>query len=226
MQRIIYILSLALMALTACSDRDTDPSNSQNAYRYDMVTYLGYDEGCLHFDRIDRNNGASTHLYGSYSYEPATEPGSRVLLSYYTLPESKASSTAYKQRIAVTGFSKATTDSLRITNSTRIDTLRREPIRLESIWRTGGYINLQGEIEYSGKPRFFYLVADLNTWTNDTIDCYLVNNSLNQQLYNWRRFYASFYVGAALNRATCKVIRVYLNDDKFPNRNNYCFQKQ
>lgn len=223
MRGVFYILLIALTVLTACSDRDVD-SDSQNAYRYDMVTYLGYDEGLLHFDRIDRNDGARTRLYGSYSYEPATEPGSRVLLSYYTLPGDQTSPDG--QRIAVAGFSKATTDTLRITNSARIDTLRREPIRLTSIWRTGNYINLHGEIEYSGKPRFFYLVADRSTWDNDTIDCYLVNNSLNQQLYNWRRFYASFFVDAAINKNSCKVIRVFLNDAKFSDCNNYCFNKQ
>ena len=53
---------LALTVLAACSDRDVD-SDSQNAYRYDMVTYLGYDEGLLHFDRIDRNDGARTRYY-------------------------------------------------------------------------------------------------------------------------------------------------------------------
>lgn len=227
MRSLLYILSLifSAVAIASCSDRDTDDIDQQPAYRYDMVTYLGYDDGMVHFERIDRDDGGSAHLYGVFSYEPATNLGSRVLLGYYINPASQPAPDG-SQRITVEGFSYATTDTLRITNSQRIDTLRREPIRLTSIWRTGGYINLQGEVEYTGKPRFFYLVADQNTWNLDTIDCYLVNNTLDQTLYNWRRFYASFYLGAAFHKPSCKVVRVIINDVKFPNKHNYCFDKQ
>lgn len=224
MKRFALIAILALLFTAACTDTYDGPV--QDEYRYDLVTYLGYSDGNALFENVGRNDGASTYLSGALRAEPSYTKGIRVLLSYNLSGDSLSGTADNPQPITIKTVSSATTDTLRYTSKERIDTLGREDIQLISIWRTGNYINLQGEVLYTGKSRYFYLLADGATLDNDTVDCYLINNTHGQQTYNWRRFYASFYVGGALGRSTCSVVRVILNDTKFPDTHNYCFSKQ
>lgn len=226
MKRYAITALLTLTLTAACTDTYEGPE--QDEYRYDMVTYQGFADGNALFENVPRGDGASTYLAGTMRAEPAYTIGTRVLLSYDISADAPAagSSADNPQLISVRTVSAATTDTLRHTAKENIDAMGNDPIQLMSIWRTGCYLNLQGEVQYTGKSRFFLLLADDATLENDTIDCYLINDQLQEQAYNWRRFYASFYVGGALLRPTCKALRVYLNDEKYTHIDNYCFSRQ
>ena len=226
MKQLFYILSaLCIAALAACSDFNQD-SEPQLEFRYDMVTYNGYSNGIAEFDNIYRNDSRTVTLRGQWAKKPDLESGARVLLSYLNQGQETTLECKALQNISINSISKATTDTLRMANKARIDTLRKDDIRLLSLWRTGNYINLQGEVEHTGKPRFFYLLMDKATADNDTVDCYLINDPLDNTIYYWRRFYASFYVGAAFNKQSCKTLRIIINDAKSPNRHDFCFTKE
>ena len=223
-KRFSYILLLLMtLAATAC-DSDKQVDSVQDSFRFDMVTYDGYADGCALFTYLPRLDGKAIGYSAQMNKEPYIVQGQRVLLNYY-LPAKSTPSSDERQVVKVKSFTPVITNTLRIADEARIDTMAREHIRLHSIWRTGKYINLHAEVEHTGKSRWFYLLADKATWNSDTIDCYLIHNTFGAQAYHWRKAYASYDISAAWNRPKCKVLRVLLNDEIAKNTHAYCFDK-
>ncbi|MGM9804087.1 MAG: hypothetical protein ACI308_07925 [Muribaculaceae bacterium] len=217
---ILLTAALLAVALSACNS-DDEPL-AQDLWRYDVVTYKNYSQGMAYFTYVPRLDAQEIDYQGAISVDPNLSRGTRVLLSYY-LP---ATGTQSPQTIKLNRITRIISDSLRYASKERIDTMASEQIRLASIWRTGNYLNLHGEVEYTGKSRWLYLLMDKATWNADTVECYLVHNTFGAQPLHWQQFYVSTYVGAAWQKSTCKAIRVHLNDCVFPNVHSYTFGKQ
>ncbi|MGN0214364.1 MAG: hypothetical protein ACI4AH_06095 [Muribaculaceae bacterium] len=219
---ILLLTSLLAAVLVACSD-DNEPSGEvQDNFRFDLVTYEGFADGVAQFTFIPRLDADEITYVGRMSEQPKVKKGQRVLLNYFVPAEASGG----KQEVIVNSVSSIFSDTLRYAAKERIDTITREAIRLSSIWRTGNYINLHAEVEYTGSARWFYLLMDKSTWNNDTVDCYLVHNTFGAKKYFWRQTYASFYVGGAWKKQSCCALRVHINDVIFPDRYIYCFGKQ
>ena len=218
------LLSVSLLAITlaACSDDNEPSGEKQDSFRYDVVTYDGYADGVAQFTFIPRLDAPEITYVGRLGKQPEIKEGQRVLLNYYVPAEASGS----KQDVIINGVSAIFSDTLRFAEKQRIDTISREAIRLASVWRTGNYINLHAEVEYTGKPRWFYMLMDKATWNSDTVDCYLVHNTFGATKYFWRQTYASFYVGGAWKKQSCCALRVHINDNVFPDTKTYCFGKQ
>lgn len=111
-------------------------------------------------------------------------------------------------------------DSMRV-NINPLDTYSRHPIRLLSAWRTGEFINLHGQVEYTGKSRFLYMLVDRDTRMNDTVDAYLIHDLLGtpqDSVYYWREFYLSVNIGNLQKpQAPCHTISLHINDLNNPN---------
>ena len=221
-KRLSYILLLLMtLAATAC-DSDKQVDSVQDSFRFDMVTYDGYADGVAQFTFIPRLDAPEITYVGRLGKQPEIKEGQRVLLNYFVPAEASGS----KQDVIINGVSAIFSDTLRFAEKQRIDTISREAIRLASVWRTGNYINLHAEVEYTGKPRWFYMLMDKATWNSDTVDCYLVHNTFGATKYFWRQTYASFYVGGAWKKQSCCALRVHINDNVFPDTKTYCFGKQ
>ena len=144
----------------------------------------------------------------------------RVLLRY-----DFADNTASDHRnINVYSCSSIVSDSLRQSGASP-DSLPMHEVKLRSLWRTGEYINLHCQVEYINTARTFMLVADGQTLSNDTVNCYLVHGLRGERGTFWRDCYASFNVGALWKKTTFKVMRIYLNDKTYPNTEYYDFNK-
>lgn len=91
----------------------------------------------------------------------------------------------------------------------------------------GGYINLRGQVEYTGHPRQLYLMANGATLDSDTVDVYLVHDLMQGQDSTrfWRNCYGSFYVGEAWYKPSCRVMRVHVRDVVRPQATCYDFAK-
>ncbi|MGM9835601.1 MAG: hypothetical protein ACI30L_02460 [Muribaculaceae bacterium] len=219
---ILLSVSLLAIALAACSDDNEPSGEKQDSFRYDVVTYDGYADGVAQFTFIPRLDAPEITYVGRLGKQPEIKEGQRVLLNYFVPAEASGS----KQDVIINGVSAIFSDTLRFAEKQRIDTISREAIRLASVWRTGNYINLHAEVEYTGKPRWFYMLMDKATWNSDTVDCYLVHNTFGATKYFWRQTYASFYVGGAWKKQSCCALRVHINDNVFPDTKTYCFGKQ
>lgn len=201
---------LALTAAVASCDDDKDIDPRYTDYRYDVVTYRGTEGGTARFDLVARDDDGMTVLTAAAAIDTAIHQGQRVLIRYNFADSSRAGGA---RRINLYQTVRITYDSLRYTvNPLSYYLDQMEPVRLRSIWRTGDYLNLNCQVEYTGKPRHFYLLLDSATHRRDTVDCYLVNNTFGDTTYHLRTGYASFFVGSVTRVPTCQVLRVRLNN--------------
>ncbi len=159
-----------------------------------------------------------------YDFVTYMATGQRVLL-YYTVTGTPSPGVRDVQARYYTSGNVAS-DSLRV-NTKPVEQYAMHPIKLRSLWRTGGYINLRGQVEYTGHPRQLYLMADGATLDGDTVDVYLVHDLMQGQDSTrfWRNCYGSFYVGEAWYKPSCRIMRVHVRDVVRPQATCYDFAK-
>ena len=213
------LLITVLVALASC-DKQEDIDRAYTDYRYDIVTYLGNnDKGAL-FEYWGHGDSTSVKLQSTVDLGKDVKAWQRVLLRY-DFTDSQPSAT---RNIEVYGCNAIVSDSLR-KSSASPDSLPRHEVKLRSLWRTGEFINLHCQVEYTSKARTFMLVADEATLANDTVDCYLVHDLRGETGTFWRDCYASFNVGALWKKDYFKCLRVYINDVTYPGIGHYDFKK-
>lgn len=220
----LLALLLAVAALSACHGSDDDDTRIVE-WRYDFVTYMGYSGSTATFEYLGRGDSATIVLRASGLDKPGhLATGQRVLL-YYTVTGTPSPGVRDVQTRYYTSGNVAS-DSLRV-NTKPVEQYAMHPIKLRSLWRTGGYINLRGQVEYTGHPRQLYLMADGATLDSDTVDVYLVHDLMQGQDSTrfWRNCYGSFYVGEAWYKPSCRVMRVHVRDVVRPQATCYDFAK-
>ena len=212
-------LIAALVALSSC-EKDEDIDRAYTDYRYDIVTFLGQNATGAVFEYLGHGDSASVRLQSRVALSDEVKANQRVLLRY-----DFADNTASDHRnINVYSCNGIVSDSLRQTGASP-DSLPMHEVKLRSLWRTGEFINLHCQVEYINTARTFMLVADGQTLSNDTVNCYLVHDLRGELGTFWRDCYASFNVGALWKKPTFKVMRIYLNDKTYPNTEYYDFNK-
>jgi len=223
MNRLLRQLPIMLMAILLClasCDKQQDIDRAYTDYRYDIVTYLGQNAAGAVFEYIGHGDSASVRLQSSVDVSQDAKVNERVLLRYDFADSHQGPS----RDIDVFACSGIISDSLRVTTSSP-DSLPRHQVKLRSLWRTGEFINLHCQVEFTSQSRTFMLVADGNTIGNDTVHCFLVHDLRGQRGTFWRDCYASFNVGALWHRQSMRCLRVWLDDVTFPDTRFYDFKK-
>ena len=210
-------LILALLAMASC-DKQEDIDRAYTDYRYDIVTYLGQNDAGAVFEYLGHGDSTAVTLQSRVSVSDV-KTNQRVLLRY-DFADQLASN---HRDITVDGCNVIISDSLRQAQAP--DSLPRHEMKLRSLWRTGPYLNLRCQVEYTGKSRTFMLVADESSLDSDTVHCYLVHDLRGERPTFWRDCYASFSIGALWKRPSLKCMRVHLNDLTYPNTEFYDFNK-
>ena len=215
----ILLLLACLPAMFSCNKQE-DIDRAYTDYRYDIVTYLGRNDRGAVFEYLGRNDSIAVKLQSQTSVNEDIKANLRVLLRYNFVDQVPADS----RDIEVYSCNNIFTDSLRQTQAAP-DSLPKQAVKLRSLWRTGEYINLFCQVEYTNKARTLMLVADGKTLENDTVDCYLVHDLRGERGMFWRDCYASFNVGALWKRSYFKCLRIHMNDVTYPNTLFYDFNK-
>jgi hypothetical protein len=213
------LLMMALMALAAC-DKQEDIDRAYTDYRYDIVTYLDQNDVGAVFEYLGHGDSAAVRLQSSVDISEDAKAHQRVLLRY----DFADKATGDRRDINVYACNTIISDSIRMTMDGP-DSLPRHQVKLRSLWRTGEFINLHCQVEYTGKSRTFMLVADGNTLNDDTVHCYLAHGLRNVEGTFWRDCYASFNVGALWKRPSFHCLRLHINDVTFPDTEYYDFTK-
>ncbi len=212
-------LTVILLGLVSC-DKQDDIDRAYTDYRYDIVTYLGQNATGALFEYLGHGDSTAVRLQSKDSLVGDVKDNQRVLLRYDFADKVASAS----RLINVYGCNAIISDSLRQTQATP-DSLPVHNVKLRSLWRTGEFINLHCQVEYTGKSRTFMLVADGKTLGNDTVYCYLVHDLRGEQGTFWRDCYASFNVGALWRKPTFKCMRIVINDLTYPEIDFYDFKK-
>lgn len=199
------VLSLLLMVTAAC-EKELKTSDAYTHSVYDIVTYVGCDKdkGTAQFELVGRD-GLSTMLTGHLAVDTAIKPLQRVLLRYIIDDAATGS-------IKIYGLTRAITDSLRYSKAS-LSLYARHPVKMRSAWRTGDFINLHCQVEYTGKTRTMMMLIDDATRHQDTVHCYLHHDIHGDTAFHWRDCYASFNVGNVWKRTECKTLRLHVNEE-------------
>lgn len=220
MKKIVTILGIALIMLVSCS-KDDDYTAPTNDRLYNMVTYES------------QNSEGTTFTYQGYEDSPVftlhatgfqakdMKRGHRTMLYYYV----NSISSTTEQSVKVSFASFTIFDSLRVAAKDNILKVTSNPVQLKSMWRTGEFINMDMLLQYTGKARQYMLIMDKATADNDIVEAYLIDSLMGNPGFYYRQVYSSFFVGAAWRKPTCRTLRIYINDENYPNVKYYDFNK-
>lgn len=205
----LWLLAALAAVLMACGPDDVDPAYTD--CRYDIVTYRGVTPGGQEvYHLVGRDSEPTVTLLSSGAKAPENSNIGRRVLLRYTPASALRGDTC---RVVAHAATAIVSDSLRYTVRPLAHYLQdNTPVKLGSLWRTGDYLNLHCQLEYTGRSRHFYLLVDSTTWHADTVHCHLVHNVFGDTTRHWRECYASFYVGAVWRQPSCRVMRVHIAD--------------
>ncbi len=215
---------MLVLAMAACNSSE-DIDRAYTDYRLDIVTYMGLGADGQEMYRLESRTAApAVNLIADGSHAPQDSyAGRRVLLRYAYDGSYSAADTV--RRITAYAASAIISDSLRYTTKPLQQYLAgNSPMRLRTVWRTGNYINMHGQLEYTGRSRHFYMIIDSTTWHRDTVQCYMVHNVFGDTTRHWRQFYASFYVGTVWRGNGRRVLRLHTPDVLHPTDTIHDFQ--
>lgn len=220
MNRLLLILS-ALLTITATSCGDDEALNDA-ATLYDIVTFDGNTDVGARFSQQRQNDAPTAILLarGVTADTAELKPGKRVFIGY--IPASGEPYTSGD--ITLTGASAINNDVLRISSLDSVPAWDNDPIYLNSIWRTGKYININCRVSHSDTKRAFILMVDRETRGDAVPQLYLVHNLLGESQSYTRRAYLSVDISSLWDEESCKGVTIHLNDSNLP-QNTYSFYK-
>lgn len=216
-----HILPIILTAalFPACSD---DGPYNDNAELADIVTYSGNTQSgaVFTFQRQDDSPEITLTASGKHVDENSFNAGSRVLISYYAANGEPYTSGA----ITLTGIAAINNDTLRSGDAEKLTGWDADAIYLNSIWRSGKYINIYFRADQSDEKRRFSLMLDETTRGDEIPQLYLVHDMLGQPDNFTRRAYASFDISRIWNDDSCKGVDIHINDSNLK-KDKYSFTK-
>ena len=214
----LFFCIAAVAATTGCASENGP--DYRDAMLSDIVTVVSSsaDAGTIFsFQRYDDTEEIILSARGYTNTD--IEDGTRVLLYYY--PESGQPYTSGP--IKVRSLQMINNGSLKPVD---IDGLNWDatPVWLNSVWRTGRYLNFRLRLSYSEAARHFSLVADKTTLSSPMPDIYLAHDLDGQPESYLRESIASFDISDVWNLPTCTGITLHINDTNLK-QTTYSFTK-
>ena len=181
-----WLLAVPLLLLTACEKEE----DLYGIFYADIVTCHRGNEGTYFTCR--------------------TAEGVRVLLQYRPVEELSTT----RKRIEVQALSAIHFDTLRLVSHERMTELPDDTLYLQSIWKTGDFLNLRYRIDYHSQPHSIMLVADESTLEGDTLKVELRHSRNDDPEGHWSNLYSSFNIEGYRNRPYT-TLQVYVNQVNF-----------
>lgn len=217
--RHILPILLTVALFSACSD---DGPYNDNAELSDIVTYKGASQSGAVFTFQRQGDSPEITLTATGESVDGNKfmAGSRVLISYYA-----ANGEPYTSGdITLTGIAAINNDTLRSGDTEKLASWDADAIYLNSIWRSGNYINIYFRADQSDEKRRFTLMMDEATKGDEIPQLYLVHDMLGQPDNFTRRAYASFDISSIWNKEHCNGVDIHINDSNLKT-DKYSFTK-
>lgn len=100
-----------------------------------------------------------------------------------------------------------------------LDGWNADPVWLMSLWRAGGKVVVRSMLTYDTEPRQFALMIDETTVSEEYPDAYLVHKRRSDRPNFKRQYYSAFDVSDLWSCATCKGLRIHVNNSNLPQAN-------
>lgn len=216
--RLLTITCIATL-FAACGD---DGPYSDRVALYDLVTFDGnLSQGATFtFQRRDDSPMITLTAKGVKMATDQVKQNDRLIIGYY--PEAGE---AYKSdNIQLISVTKVNQDTIRFSPAEEIVGWDRDPIYLNSLWRSGKYLNMYLRVEYSSESRKFRLVADESTLGDEYPQLYLMHDMFDAPESFSRRAYASFDISSVWDNPKYKGVVLHINDSNIE-KEIYTFTK-
>ena len=216
-----YILmSIIATVVVACGD-DSE-GFEYGDFNYDMVTYSGEENDNSIFTFQSYDDSPLIRLIASNIDETELKVGQRLLLNYVVEADLEHNT----KLVSVKGMSKVNTDTIVVVKQATLDTLKRDAVKLRSVWRTGNYLNVRCQVKYSEEPRLMCLATTGNVDDNGMIEAYQIQDLLGAPTYYWLETYFSYYIAPVWEKTECKGLVYYVEDETYPDVKYYDFLKE
>lgn len=206
--RLIHKIALIgiVVTLIGC---DLEGENTPGVYYTDFVTTHVNLDKTLYFEHVLRNDLGSVLLDPNPDIKGDLYEGQRVILQYYVNEEKPDNS----KEVDVIEIYSVRHDTINDVHPDTLAAYPNDPLKINTISRTGNYINLDMSIEYFNKPHGLDLFSNPMQASSDTIDVILRHNRNDDVFGYWVAAYASFYIP---DLASYKAMRVYANTPNDP----------
>lgn len=216
--KLIILSLLWVIAATSCGD---DGPYSDAAALYDIVTYEGTTSAgaTFSFRQYDDSPLITLTAKGAQMSDRITA-GDRLLIGYYP-----ASGQPYTSgEITLQAYSYINQDTVVCRQEKDLAGWDKDPMYLNSVWRSGKYLNLYVRIDQSDEPRRFELAIDQATINDSLPHLYMVHDLLDSPGNYTRRAYASYDLTPVWKLETCRGIILHINDSNLQ-KDIYTFRK-
>ncbi len=218
-----HILVVLLIATLLPSCSGDEPPYNDSAELYDIVTYLEANANGTVFTFQKQDDSPLITLFapGKWLDSSIFKTGCRMLIGYYP-----ANGEPYQSgNINLSVVSVINNGVLKTGDTEKIGNWDNDAIFLNSIWRSGSYINIYFRVEQSAEKRRFLLMMDEATSQDEYPQLYLVHDMLGQPENYTRRAYASFDISELWDKSDCRGVTIHVNDSNLET-DTYTFTKQ
>lgn len=209
-----YIITFLFAGLFLSCEKES--SYDYGPFWLDIVTYQAPDNVPAYFT-LEKNQEEPVSLipHEQLSLNNAND-GTRVMLQYIK-NETINDNEFY---ITIKGLSRILSDSLRVATPELMELLPDDKIRLNSIWKSGDYLNIKYQSEFHNITHSQIFLTEKDKLKNDTIVAEIRHNRRNDPPGYWTNSVSSYYIGALKNRP-CKVLKVYVNNINYSDKYYY-----
>lgn len=202
-----WLLLLPLLVLTACKKEEED---IYGIFYLDIVT-CHKDNGATYFTCQKTDSAPMDTLcpIGTVD-ESKTGEGERVLLQFRPIEEQGE----HRKQIEILALSSIHFDTLRVVSHEKMAELPNDTLYLQSVWKTGDFLNLRYRIDYHSRPHSIMLVADQSQLNSDTLKVELRHSRNDDPEGHWTNLYSSFNIGACRSRPYT-TLQLYVNQVNF-----------
>lgn len=204
--RNIAFAIVVLLMLAKCSS-DVDMPQPTACRFIDIVTLFNSEKGL----KFELQRSADSEIIPlqtqQFLVDTIIRDGTRMIIHY----EAEFSDTSLRPMpVKLLQIGSVAFDTVRSGLEKIIKRLPSPQLKMQSIWRTGNYLNLQAKIEYDGTPRSFAIIADNATLDSPQVDCYIYNvGKPVGENYIDTKIYGSFYIGNLWQLPNLQRLRIY-----------------
>ncbi len=219
----VVVMVASTVVLSGCDEGKND-NDSVVATLYDVVELQEQTRGETSF-LLYRPDGdeAFTLKTGREVFRESDEisPGDCVFMAY--TPES---GDAYRSgNIKVKAWGRVNNGALMKGSPESLAGWDADPVWLMSLWRAGGKVVVRAMLTYDSEPRVFALVVDETTVMEEYPDAYLVHQRRSDRPNFKRQYYSAFDVSALWSYASCKGLRIHVNNSNVPQAGVFVVEK-
>lgn len=200
------LLLLLPFVITACDDKEED---IYGIFYADIVTcHTTNGNICFSYQATDA--APADTLYPVSTVSGNFGNGERILLQFHPVEQLDE----HRKRIEIQALSAIHFDTLRVVAHDKMPQLPDDTLYLQSVWKTGDFLNLRYRIDYHSRPHSIMLVADEDELSGDTLKVELRHSRNDDPEGHWSNLYSSFNIEAYRKRPYT-TLQLYVNQVNF-----------